>query len=432
MFTAREQVVMVHYGPYLDPLGGGTKADRCILEYLAAQGFPCTAVIPASHSTFVELPNAGAQRAITGGVIYEQANGVDVHVVYEDSIPDYRRHQRLLQHIERLIDLAPSWIFLTGSDRGHQILKRVVKKTAGRNVIYIPRATAELPMGPNCLVEDSNAVRAMTQVHTVLCASEYMAQYLKTWCCVDAYSTDVPVYGRPPYPNFAGTGSYITIINPCGIKGIDIFLALAKRHQEWSFAAVPTWATTQADRERLRGAPNVLEMKPSSDIDDVLREALVVIVPSLWDEAFGRIVIEAMLRGIPVLASDIGGLPEAKLGVPYLLPVNPVESYYGLDARTRTPLARVPPQNIEPWNNALLRLCDDPAHYTEISQASRIAAISYAAKLNLNIVDQVMSRPNKNKPLESPSIPVVRQMANVSAERRAALLLNLRKRKLLN
>ena len=39
-----------------------------------------------------------------------------------------------------------------------------------------------------------------------------------------------------------------------------------------------------------------------------------------------RIVVEAMLRGVPVIASNTGGLPEAKLGVPYVLPVTPIPS----------------------------------------------------------------------------------------------------------
>ena len=37
-------------------------------------------------------------------------------------------------------------------------------------------------------------------------------------------------------------------------------------------------------------------------------------MPSLWFEGFGLIAMEAMLRGLPVIASDSGGLEEAKAG----------------------------------------------------------------------------------------------------------------------
>ncbi len=44
-------------------------------------------------------------------------------------------------------------------------------------------------------------------------------------------------------------------------------------------------------------------------------------MPSLWDETFGYACVEAMARGVPVIASAVGGLSEAKLGVPYSVPV---------------------------------------------------------------------------------------------------------------
>ena len=36
----------------------------------------------------------------------------------------------------------------------------------------------------------------------------------------------------------------------------------------------------------------------------------VIIVPSVWHEAFGMVALDAMIRGIPTLVSTSGGLPE--------------------------------------------------------------------------------------------------------------------------
>lgn len=47
-----------------------------------------------------------------------------------------------------------------------------------------------------------------------------------------------------------------------------------------------------------------------SDVHTLIQNADVVVVPSLWEEAFGLIIAESMASGTPVIASRIGGIPE--------------------------------------------------------------------------------------------------------------------------
>ncbi len=49
---------------------------------------------------------------------------------------------------------------------------------------------------------------------------------------------------------------------------------------------------------------------PGADVVVTLHAADVVVVPSTWDEPFGRTVIEGLSTGRPVLASRVGGIPE--------------------------------------------------------------------------------------------------------------------------
>jgi glycosyltransferase involved in cell wall biosynthesis len=42
----------------------------------------------------------------------------------------------------------------------------------------------------------------------------------------------------------------------------------------------------------------------------LLQESDCLLVPSVWDEAFGLVTIEAFAAGTPVLASNVGALPE--------------------------------------------------------------------------------------------------------------------------
>ena len=148
------------------------------------------------------------------------------------------------------------------------------------------------------------------------------------------------------------------MVNPCAVKGISIFLALAERFPDIEFAAVPTWGTTAADLAALRARPNVTVLAPFDAIDDLLRQTRVMLVPSIWAEARSRVILEAMSRGIPVMASDVGGLAEAKLGVDYLLPVNPVAHYRSMVDELMVPMAEIPPQNVRAVGSSARVLVD--------------------------------------------------------------------------
>ena len=43
---------------------------------------------------------------------------------------------------------------------------------------------------------------------------------------------------------------------------------------------------------------------------DFFRQVDIAVVPSIWNEPLGRVVIEAMANGKPVVATPVGGIPE--------------------------------------------------------------------------------------------------------------------------
>ncbi|MBL7996881.1 glycosyltransferase family 4 protein [bacterium] len=47
-----------------------------------------------------------------------------------------------------------------------------------------------------------------------------------------------------------------------------------------------------------------------TDIKSYVSDLDVLVVPSVWDEPFGRTALEGMALGIPIIASRVGGLPE--------------------------------------------------------------------------------------------------------------------------
>jgi glycosyltransferase involved in cell wall biosynthesis len=65
----------------------------------------------------------------------------------------------------------------------------------------------------------------------------------------------------------------------------------------------------RAELEALAG-DSVRFLPARRDVVVTLHAADVVVVPSTWDEPFGRTVIEGLATGRPVLGSRVGGIPE--------------------------------------------------------------------------------------------------------------------------
>jgi len=94
-------------------------------------------------------------------------------------------------------------------------------------------------------------------------------------------------------------------------KGIELILQAATLHSQL-FELYIGGKGDKKYEEHLRttyNSPNIHFMGFVTP-DDILRCVDVTVVPSLWNEPFGRVVIESYARGIPVIVSNRGGLPE--------------------------------------------------------------------------------------------------------------------------
>jgi glycosyltransferase involved in cell wall biosynthesis len=163
---------------------------------------------------------------------------------------------------------------------------------------------------------------------------------------------------------------YVTFINPVAVKGVDVALAIAARRPEIPFCFVKGWPLSVIKqmqlKSRLRQLPNVVfHERGLADMKAVYSETRVLLVPSQWEaETWGRVASEAHCSGIPVVASDRGGLPES---------VGPGGVIIRFDAP------------VEHWINAVDRLWNDDRYYGQKSAA----ALDYSRRPALDTGHQI-------------------------------------------
>ena len=418
------RILLAHNSLYYPSHGGGDRSNRLLMEALVAEGHDVRVV--ARIERFGQEPHDAFLRHLAARNIAAQVdppavrlrlNGVDVRTLTLDS--QWRAF--FAAHVE---SFDPD-VILASTDDPAQLLLEIAIQAPRARVVYMARATIAAPFGPDSSAPSEPRARMLRRCDAVVGVSEYVARYMSRWGGLDAIHLPISMLESRDYPDLADFDNpFVTLANPCAVKGIDIFLALADRMPGVRFAAVPTWGTNTRDLAALRQRPNVSVLEPVDNIDDLLRLTRVLLVPSLWAEARSRIVVEAMACGIPVIASDIGGIPEAKLGVPYLIPVNPIARYHPAVDENMVPVAQVPEQNIAPWQTALERLLTDREHYAELSRQSRAAALEYARNLSVKPFEKLLETVVRS-PKRAAAVPVAPKL---SPEKQRLLALRLKQR----
>jgi len=396
------RILLTANASYAPPRGGATRSNLLWLDELARRGHECRVICGATgegaelrpHPTIAILP------------------------VDEPAL----RLQALRAEIR---DFQPDWVLVSSEDLSHALLRQAHQSAPGR-VVYLAHTPQFFPFGAASWNPDRQAAALVTQSAGLVTIGQHMAAYVERALSRPVAVIHPPIYGAGPFPDFASFGEgLITMLNPCAVKGISIFLEVAARLPEYRFGVVPGWGTTADDRRALQRLPNLEFLPNARRIDDLLARTRLLLMPSLWYEGFGLIAMEAMLRGLPVVASDSGGLQEAKRGTGYLIPVETIDRYEPQFDEHAMPKPVVPRNDPAPWVAAVRELLTDAAAYARESAASHEASARFVAGLDpgrmerylLELARGTVARPE----------PV--RVESLSPEKRALLLERLHRRR---
>lgn len=316
--------------PHLPQFSGGSQSSTHELALeLAERGHRVAVLAALSKAGYIGLKNRALMKILNRRTIVDRAVGYDVYrkwFVWED--------------VGEVVEMARPDVAIVQAMKPVPTAAALTKRGVP-TIIYLRDVEFDSLGGD---------LRGLDRV-TYIANSQFTADRYKEAFGIRA--TPIPPLFRPDLYRAEREPANVTFVNPHVEKGRDLAFEVARACPDIPFAFVESWPlegeNLEIVRQRLRETPNVTFVPRTNDMRAVYAKARVLLVPSQWEEAWGRVVSEAHFSGIPVVASARGGLPES-VG-PGGLIIEPTEP---LDA----------------WVSAIRRLWSDEAFYAEKSRAA--------------------------------------------------------------
>lgn len=306
----------------LDRSSGAALSARAILHALAEAGWEVRAATLNCCDGDHEYPLAANQPhldpAQSAGMCVQVEDAPVIHDIQVARSTRARklRPWELRAYMEmaedRLDTFKPDLVLTYSSELLRPLLARA-QRLGSRTVFYI--ANPAMLRQPNA---------QLPFVDEVLVPSQFVADL-----CLDVLKKPARILGnivprsfdgqknRSPERILTRSNRFVTLINPSPQKGGLFFINIAAQaaalapnikfravESRWTRGNWEALGVSAADLDRIDWHPHVQDMRC------IYEEAALLLMPSLWEEASGRVIPEALLSGVPVLAMRNCGVPE--------------------------------------------------------------------------------------------------------------------------
>lgn len=356
---------------------GGAKNILSILSDLAQGGVECRVLVKLHPDSPTKIRFAGQHPSSLKTKIVTKNSEIQWTHKQVSYIGVPGNDKALAQRTqEEMESFSPDSILLCddGLEDSVDLFEAAASKP--EKLVFLAQTIHCLPFGPYSISKSERVSELIRNAKRMIAPSRFVQQYIEKHHGGEAVVYYPKVFGNPPFSNLGSfTNKYITMINPCPWKGSSIFLKLVKSRPDLQFAAVPTWGTTTALLDEMNNLPNLTLLPETTQIDEIFKDTRILLTPSLCQEAFGLVSPEALLRGIPVIASNLGGLRESTLGVCPLVDVNELSFNQPFSTQDHPQMGWIEPENpVEPWSIEIDRILSNQSTYDQISKTAKRTA----------------------------------------------------------
>jgi glycosyltransferase involved in cell wall biosynthesis len=367
---SRSALLLIPQSPF-DTASGAAISERATCEMLARHGWRvrgvCTTAteIAGGDRNLDWVRSEGVYIKREDGAYSCSRRGVEYRLIDAGGLSINEARRQLADNIDAAVESellagVPDLVITYGSNE-REIRRRSRLRATGSRIAF---------SAPNFSYISPNA---FDEVDVLITPSEYVSAHYARTHGVRPVALPVPVQvgdvtARMREPVFC------SMVNPSAIKGVDFFIRVAReclrQGLDVPFLAVESRGSIDSLREAFErtgidGASltNLWVVENTPDVSRVYGATRVLLAPS-FVEAAGRVVVEAQLNGIPVIASDRGGLPETSNGGGFVLPVSGDDGDPGSAAMFA-------------WVDLVVRLWHDDRFYAGACQRAWAATARY-------------------------------------------------------
>lgn len=359
----RPRMLWANLACLLDTSSGASMSVRQMLLELCANGYEVEVVgatiFDAAKGTTLLKPYWDAIQNPDTNVV-EVTDGPIVHRLvttsseYRDDMTSKETSRWYRLYLQRLDTFKPDIVWFYGGEGVTSLVPHEARLRGIPSAAYTPNGSY-------------TSVRWCRDVDLIITDSEATANYYK-----EKVGFAPVAVGKfiPPRKVVAkhNTRKYVTFINPSLAKGvvvvIQLALALAKRRPDIQFEIVESrgdWHSLVAAvcdmlGEKPEALTNVTVTPNQADMKVIYGRSRVLLAPSFWWESGARVLVEAMLNGIPAIVSRRGGNVEMIQDAGIVIDF-PEECY-------EKPFNKFPkPALLDPIVERIERMYDDPVYY---------------------------------------------------------------------